>query len=136
MKHYFLILTTVLISQFGFAQETTPKTESQTQDAVYNLKSIESKPEFKGGVSEFYKFISKNYQTPSDKSFKGGKVFVSFVIEKDGAVTDINILRDCGFGSGDEAKRVLSLCPKWIPGEQDGKKVRVQYTIPISLPSN
>ena len=118
--------------------ETTETTENATEvnDKVYSTTGIEFKPEFKGGINEFYKFISKNYQTPGDKNFKGGKVFASFVIEKDGSVTDIKILKDCGFGTGEEAKRVLSRCPKWIPGEQNGKKVRVQYAIPINLPSN
>lgn len=115
---------------------TEPAENPDNKDTVYNVSGIESKPEFKGGLGEFYKFISKNFKTPGDKNFKGGKVFVSFVIEKDGAVTDIKVLRDCGFGTGDEAKRVLSVCPKWIPAQQNGKTVRVQYTIPISLQSN
>ena len=115
---------------------TTPTENLEDKEKVYALTGIESRPEYKGGLSEFYKYISKNYQTPGDKNFKGGKVFVTFVIEKDGSVTDIKVLRDCGFGTGDEAKRVLSSCPKWIPAEQNGKKVRVQYAIPINLPSN
>jgi protein TonB len=136
MKHYFLILIAVLLSQFGFAQEVGPKTESETQDAVYNVSGIESKPEFNGGISGFYKYISENFKAPTDRKFKGGKVIASFVIEKDGAVTEIKILKECGFGTGEETKRVLSECPKWTPGQQNGQAVRVQYAIPINLPGN
>ncbi|HNP33289.1 MAG TPA: energy transducer TonB [Flavobacterium sp.] len=113
--------------------ETKGTQKNSDDNAIYNTASIESKPEFKGGLSQFYKFIGKNYQQPTDKNFKGGKVVVSFVIEKDGSITDIKVIKDCGFGTGEEAQRVLSKCPNWIPGEQDGKKVRVAYTLPITL---
>jgi periplasmic protein TonB len=63
-------------------------------------------------------------------------VFVSFVIEKDGSLTDIKVLKDAGFGTGDEAIRVLKKCKNWVPGEQSGKKVRCSYTLPINLKSN
>jgi periplasmic protein TonB len=62
-----------------------------------------------------------------------GKVYVTFVVEKDGSLTDIKVLRDIGYGTGKEAIRVLSKCPKWMPGEQNGKKVRVLYSLPITI---
>mgnify|MGYP003411423114 CR=1 FL=1 len=64
-----------------------------------------------------------------------GKVFVSFVVEKDGSLTDIKVIRDIGYGTGKEAIRVLKQCPKWNPGEQNGKKVRVLYSLPINIQS-
>ncbi|MBC7655056.1 MAG: energy transducer TonB, partial [Oligoflexus sp.] len=95
----------------------------EEDNSVYNLAGIEVKPEFPGGIEKFYNFISKNYQTPEEEGLKG-KVFVSFVVEKDGSLTDIKVLRDIGYGTGKEAIRVLNKCPRWAPGEQNGKKVR------------
>ena len=62
-----------------------------------------------------------------------GKVYVTFVVEKDGSLTDIKVIRDIGFGTGKEAIRVLKSSPKWTPGEKNGKKVRVLYSIPITI---
>ena len=61
---------------------------------------------------------------------------MSFVIEIDGTLTDIKVIKDIGYGTGEEAIRVLSLCPKWIPGEDGGKKVRVGYSTSINIQSS
>ncbi|MCZ8230538.1 energy transducer TonB [Flavobacterium sp.] len=106
----------------------------EEDNTVYNTAGIEQKPEFPGGMEKFYKFISNNYQTPEEEGLKG-KVYVTFVVEKDGSLTDIKVLRDIGYGTGKEAIRVLNKCPRWIPGEQNGKKVRVLYSLPIAIQS-
>ncbi len=101
---------------------------------IYNTAGIEVKPDFPGGIEKFYKFVGKNYQVPEEEGLKG-KVFVSFVVEKDGSLTDIKVIRDIGYGTGKEAIRVLKSCPRWNPGEQNGKKVRVLYSLPINIQS-
>lgn len=101
---------------------------------VYNTAGIEVKPDFPGGIDKFYKFVGNNYKTPEEEGLKG-KVYVTFVVEKDGSLTDIKVLRDIGYGTGAEAIRVLKKCPKWTPGEQNGKKVRVLYSLPITIQS-
>ena len=101
---------------------------------IYNTAGIEVKPDFPGGIEKFYKFVGKNYQVPEEEGLKG-KVFVSFVVEKDGSLTDIKVIRDIGYGTGKEAIRVLRSCPRWNPGEQNGKKVRVLYSLPINIQS-
>jgi protein TonB len=106
----------------------------EEDNTVYNTAGIEVKPEFPGGMEKFYSFVGKNYQTPEEEGLKG-KVFVSFVVEKDGSLTDIKVLRDIGYGTGKEAIRVLNKCPRWSPGEQNGKKVRCTYSLPISIQS-
>ncbi|WP_310560277.1 energy transducer TonB [Flavobacterium sp.] len=106
----------------------------EEDNTVYNTAGIEVKPDFPGGIEKFYNFIAKNYQTPEEEGLKG-KVFVSFVVEKDGSLTDIKVLRDIGYGTGKEAIRVLNKCPRWSPGEQNGKKVRCTYSLPISIQS-
>ena len=101
-------------------------------NTIYNSAGIEVKPDFPGGIEKFYKFVGNNFQVPDEEGLKG-KIYVQFVVEKDGSLTDIKILRDIGFGTGKEAERVLRKCPKWAPGEQNGKKVRCTYQLPISI---
>jgi len=110
-----------------------PKQDVVEEDnTIYNSAGIEVKPEFPGGMAKFLNFVKNNYQAPDEPGLKG-KVFVQFVVEKDGSLTDIKILKDVGFGTGKEAERVLRKCPKWTPAEQNGKKVRCSYQLPISI---
>jgi protein TonB len=111
-----------------------PKDVVEEDNSIYNTAGIEVKPDFPGGMEKFYKYVGKNYQVPEEEGLKG-KVFVSFVVEKDGSLTDIKVIRDIGYGTGKEAIRVLKSCPKWNPGEQNGKKVRVLYSLPINIQS-
>lgn len=106
----------------------------EEDNTVYNTAGIEVKPDFPGGMEKFYKFVGSNYQTPEEEGLKG-KVYVTFVVEKDGSLTDIKVLRDIGYGTGKEAIRVLKKCPRWTPGEQNGKPVRVLYSLPITIQS-
>jgi hypothetical protein len=96
-----------------------------------NITAIQQ-PEFPGGMNEFYKFMGANYKIPTE--LKGnGRVSIKFMVEKDGSLSEFEILRDMGFGTGEEAIRVLKLSPKWIPGKDKDKPVRVQYSLPITL---
>jgi protein TonB len=106
----------------------------EEDNTVYNTAGIEVKPDFPGGMDKFNAFVAKNYQAPEEEGLKG-KVYVTFVVEKDGSLTDIKVLRDIGYGTGKEAIRVLNKCPKWSPGEQNGKKVRCTFSLPISIQS-
>ena len=111
-----------------------PKDVVEEDNSIYNTAGIEVKPDFPGGLEKFYKFVANNYRTPEEDGLKG-KVFVTFVVEKDGSLTDIKVIRDIGFGTGKEAIRVLKSSPRWNPGEQNGKKVRVLYSLPITIQS-
>ncbi|CAM4038234.1 M56 family metallopeptidase [Flavobacterium antarcticum] len=93
----------------------------------------EKKPDFPGGMMAFYDFVGKNFKVPEAKV--SGKVFIQFIIEADGSLSNFEVLRDIGYGTGEEAVRVMKLSPKWIPGEKDGQKVSVQYNLPISIQS-
>lgn len=117
------------------------KVNGSSQDAnnvsdntIYSTAGIEVKPDFPGGMDKFYKFIAENFKTPKVDKLDG-KVYVTFVIEKDGSLTDIKVLRDLGYGTGKEAIRVLELSPKWLAGELNGRKVRCTYSLPISIES-
>lgn len=132
MKKAVLLLAVIFGCQLGFAQEVKSESPNAEDNLLYNTAGIDVRPEFPGGLAEFYKYVGKNYKTPNVKNLKG-KVFVTFVIEKDGSLSDIKVIRDIGLGTGQEAIRVLKECPKWIPGEQNGQKVRVLYSLPISI---
>jgi protein TonB len=97
--------------------------------------AVEKEPMFKGGEEAFRNYLGKNIKYPAvaKENNVQGKVFLSFVVEKDGSLTDIKIVRDIGSGCGDEAVRVLRNSPKWSPGIQNGRPVRVAYTIPVSF---
>ncbi len=99
---------------------------------LFNSAGVEVKPEYPGGIAKFYQFVKNNYVAPDEPGLKG-KVTVSFTVEKDGSLTDIRVLKDIGYGTGKEAERVLRKGPKWSPAEQNGKKVRCTYVIPISI---
>lgn len=104
-------------------------------DSIHNYKDVDVKPTFKGGVQQFYDFIGKNFKVPAVKNLRG-KVIVEFIIEKDGALTNLKVVREVGHGTGKEAIRVLSKCPKWIPATHQGFPVRVRYNFPINLTSH
>ena len=96
----------------------------------------EIEPVFPGGIEAMYKFIQDNLQYPrlALENAIEGKVYVTFVVEEDGSITNPRILRDIGGGCGREALRVVNLMPKWKPGEQQpGKPVRVQYNLPVNF---
>lgn len=102
---------------------------------VYNIDSINVKPEFEKGIEKLHKFIRQNYKYPEEEDLIG-KVNVNFIVEKDGELSDIKITRDIGFGTGDEAIRILKKCPKWIPGKHNNKLVRVRYYLTIPINTN
>ncbi len=104
----------------------------EDDNTIYNTAGIEIKPEFPGGSAKMFEFIDKNFIKPEGEVIKG-KVYVTSVIEKDGTLSNIKVLRDLGYGTGKEAIRVLKMMPKWSPGEQNGRKVRCTYSFPISI---
>ncbi len=128
MKNFLILSIAVFVIQMVSAQDTTKVSD----DNVYNTAGLDVKPDFPGGRDEFFKFIAKNYRTPDVKKLNG-KIYVTFIIEKDGSLTDIKVIKDIGYGTGEEAIRVLELSPKWMPGEQNGQKVRCLYSLPITV---
>ncbi len=100
--------------------------------ATESYETVEIKPEYFGGISEFIKFISNNFKLPEGESISG-TIKVSYIIDIDGKLKEIKVISDIGEGTGAEAIRVLKMCPNWTPGESDGKKVRVKMQLPINL---
>lgn len=119
-------LTTVL------AQKTVVSQKDQ-KETPFNV--VEDKPAFPGGMEAMIQFFSTNIQYPADakKQKIDGRVLVNFVVEKDGSITDVKVMKP-GFPSLDaEAVRVVKMMPKWKPGYQKGQAVRVLFALPISF---
>ena len=114
----------------------TPK-DSVIEDSVTLGILIEEKAEFPGGEAALNKFIYKNIKYPSMARELNvqGRVFISFVVEKDGSITDVKPIKrkseQLGYGLEEEAMRVIKLMPKWKPATQNGKKVKMRFTLPV-----
>ena len=104
-----------------------------TNDDIFSF--VEKTPEFPGGQSAMLQFLAQNIQYPEDARKNGiqGRVALSFVVEKDGSLSTIQVLRDIGGGCGQEAVRIVKMMPKWTPGMQRNRPVRVKYTLPVSF---
>ncbi|MFA7445492.1 MAG: energy transducer TonB [Flavobacteriaceae bacterium] len=100
---------------------------------VYSTKDVEVIASYPGGLMEFYKFFGKNYKKENIRGASSGKLIVSFIVEKDGSLSNFKVIQDVGYGTGDEAIRVLKLSKKWIPSSNKGKPLRVRFTLPVDL---
>ena len=102
---------------------------------VYNIDSIDVKPDFEGGLKKLHKFIRFNYHYPEDELQVKGTVDVNFIVEKDGTLSDPKFTKDAGYGTGKEAVRLMKKCPRWFSGIHNNDTVRVRYylTIPIDV---
>ena len=105
---------------------------SEPQEKVI-FQVVEEMPQFPGGMGEAMKFLAKNMKYPvaAQQAKIEGRVIVQFVVEKDGSVSDVKVMRGVNSELDAEAIRVVSMMPKWIPGKQRGKAVAVKYTMPI-----
>lgn len=109
---------------------TTNKTPESEDDTVYNSMGLDKHPSFIGGNGDLDSYVNENFNNKN----LSGKIFVSFVVEKDGNLSSIKVVRDLGEGSGEEVLRVLNLCKNcWSPAEIKDKKVRCSYSLPISI---
>lgn len=97
--------------------------------------TVEENPSFPEGIKAMYQYIARNlrYPEPARRANVQGKVFVKFIVRKDGSVSDLQILKGIGFGCDEETVRVLGSMPKWTPGKQNGKPVSVYFTMPVNF---
>lgn len=132
--------TSVPKGEFGSKKQEgqvtgSTKGDPEGSDSNKIFQSVEVEPEPPGGLAAFRQWVGKNYVYPQGAIDAGvkGTVQVSFVVEKDGSLTDIKVVRDLSYGTGEAAVRVLEKAAKWSPGIQNGRPVRVAYTLPITL---
>jgi periplasmic protein TonB len=112
--------------------------EPTAQPVVVEAKifdRVEVMPQFPGGQTELLKYFANNIKYPSIAKENNitGKVVLQFVINPDGSTSDVRVVRGIGGGCDEEAVRVANSMPNWIPGQQNGQKVKVKYTIPVSF---
>lgn len=115
----------------GGAENVVPETPS---NEIVISAVLDKLPEFPGGIDKFYRYVGNNFKNPEIEEVFTVKILVAFVIEKDGSMTDIKVLRNPGYGLDQEAIRVLkNLKTKWAPGILKGKPVRTAYNLPITV---
>ncbi len=110
-----------------------PEIEEEDIQEEEVFLSVEENPEYPGGPAKLLEYVQKNLKYPmmARESDIQGRVFVGFVVEKDGSISNVRVLRGIGGGCDEEAVRVVQSLPKFKPGKQRGNPVRVQYTLPI-----
>lgn len=120
----------VLKAKEVIAQPEPPK---QEENKVFDV--VEQMPSFPGGNSALMQYLNSNVRYPVVAQENGvqGRVTVSFVVEKDGSITDVNVVRSVDPSLDKEASRVVKSMPNWIPGKQNGSAVRVKYNVPVSF---
>jgi len=109
--------------------------EEESADEQQIFMVVEAMPNFPGGETALHKYLAENIKYPQMAKESGiqGRVFVTFVVEREGSVTDVKVLRGIGGGCDEEAVRVVKNMPKWTPGKQRGKPVRVQFNLPVKF---
>jgi len=107
--------------------------EKEDVDQIFSI--VEEQATYKGGLASFYEFVGKKIKYPAQAKRMNieGKVFVEFVIERDGRLTDVKAIKGIGGGCDEEAVRVVMSSPGWNPGKQRGKPVRTRFVIPINF---
>ena len=119
--------------QFRQQNPTPPNRQSSDKSKVYDV--VEEMPQYPGGPSALFEYLSQNIKYPSVAEENGvqGRVLVTFVVERDGTITDVRVVKSVDPSLDKEAQRVVNSMPRWIPGKQNGSPVRVKYTVPVTF---
>lgn len=139
-KQIFLALmaSVLMLSSSVSLMATTPENNptEDKQERVFDV--VEVMPQYPGGIPQMMKFISSNIKYPKDAIKKGmqGAVVVQFVVEPDGSVSNVHVVRSVFPSLDTEAVRMVKAMPKWSPGMQNGKPVRVRFNVPIRFSLN
>lgn len=128
-------LDEIVIKAYGGLPEAVRNGTMESDVRLYVDGLIERRPSFEGGNPALKTYLEKNlvYPKKAERNGLNGRVFVSFVVEVDGTITNVIVERGLGSGTDEEAERVLRASPKWIPGIQKGNVVRVKYNMTISF---
>ena len=115
------------------AEDTAQIKNVESTEKTFEV--VEQMPTFSGGDAALMKYLSENIKYPkaAEKAGEQGRVVVNFIVEKDGAISNVNVVRSVTPTLDAEAVRVIKAMPKWVPGKQDGQFVRVKYNVPVSF---
>ena len=133
-----ILLVIVIAPASANAQDKRGKTtqtrkDTATDDKVYEV--CEQMPIFEGGDAALLKYLGENWKLPDEYKERGiqGRMVVGFIVEKDGSLTNVKVLRAVDIAIDAEVLRVVKGMPKWIPGRHNGQRVRVRYLLPIHI---
>ena len=128
------LLLMSLMALFGFTTVSAQKTVvAEKNQQVFDV--VEQMPEYPGGFQALFEYLGQNVKYPEDaeKQKIEGRVLANFVVETDGSISNVEVIKPAFPSLDAEAVRVLSAMPKWTPGMQSGKVVRVKFTVPINF---
>ncbi len=127
------LLATLSVLAILFTVNTTAMAQNKKASNGKVFEKAEVMPEFPGGEQAMMDFVAKNVQYPKEAMEKeiSGRVLVGFIVEKDGSISETEVVKGIGGGCDEEAVRVVKAMPKWKPGKEKGKPVRVSYIMPI-----
>ena len=128
-----LIIMSLMVL-FGLTTVSAQKTVvAQKNQKVFDV--VEQMPEYPGGIQALFEYLSQNVKYPVDaeKQKVEGRVIATFIVETDGTINNVEVVKPVFPSLDAEAIRVLSAMPKWTPGKQSGKEVSVKYTVPINF---
>ena len=133
-----ILLVIVIAPARANAQDKREKTtqtrkDTATDDKVYEV--CEQMPIFEGGDAALLKYLGENLKLPEEYKERGmqGRLVIGFIVEKDGSLTDVKVLRPVDIDLDAEVLRLVKGMPKWIPGRHNGQRVRVRYLLPIHI---
>lgn len=134
----FSLLLSAAALNFAIAQSTAPATTQPSKantESKTALKTAEVMPSFPGGEQKMNQFLADNIKYPKEAldAKKEGTVYVSFIVDETGKITDVRMAKRMAYGMDQEAMRVVRAMPNWTPGKQDGKPVAVQFTLPVKF---
>ena len=129
----FILLIFLSFSEKSFGQKDSLSNENKVE--VFSTEVI---PQFPGGKDVMNSFINRNIEYPelAKKKKIKGRVVVGFYVTEEGVLDSIHIVKDIGFGCGEELMRVIKMMPPWKPGRQNGKAIRTFYSIPLNYELN
>ena len=129
------LMTTLSVLAILFTINTTAMAQNKKTSNDKVFEKVEDMPEFPGGEQAMMDFVAKNVQYPKEAMEKGisGRVLVGFIVEKDGSICETEVVKGIGGGCDEEAVRVVKAMPKWKPGKEKGKPVRVSYMMPFTF---
>ncbi len=146
MKHNPFFILFFALSFQALPAQTEPATPTNApplelsavttmEEKVFEQFELQKSPTFPGGPEALYQFIAKELHYPESARMKNirGMVVLTFIVEKNGTITNVNIVKDIGHGCGEEAKRVVLTMPPWTPGELKGLPIRAKYTLPFKF---
>jgi protein TonB len=112
-----------------------PPPPPPVEEEIFDLAAVQEQPEFPGGMEEMYKYLGRLQKYPDMEADAGiqGKVYVEFVVEKDGRVTDVKLKKGVSDGLDKEAMRLVKAMPPWNPGKMNGKSVKCRFVLPVKF---